>query len=187
MHQDNKTKRHEGCPHPFIRPTLLIYGHYEVQPADPLDEWRIPPFEPVIREGALYGRGASDDKGQQFAHVKAPDRSALSSLSGADHSCDGSGHDSPPGQPSASVARTKASGDGNGSAAHRPGPGKILFGSDGPWLHPGLELNKIRLLGLPLAAEARILGGNILSLLQRRFPQSQLPHTQATLQIHKGD
>src|SRR5438132_10089543 len=46
------------------RPTVLIYGHYDVQPVDPLNEWRMPPFEPSVRGGALYGRGASDDKGQ---------------------------------------------------------------------------------------------------------------------------
>lgn len=51
--------------------TVLIYGHYDVQPAEPLKEWRTPPFEPVVRDGNLYGRGASDDKGQLFAHVKA--------------------------------------------------------------------------------------------------------------------
>jgi acetylornithine deacetylase/succinyl-diaminopimelate desuccinylase-like protein len=53
------------------RPTLLIYGHYDVQPADPLDAWRSRPFEPVVRGENLYGRGAADDKGQLFAHVKA--------------------------------------------------------------------------------------------------------------------
>jgi acetylornithine deacetylase/succinyl-diaminopimelate desuccinylase-like protein len=53
------------------RPTLLIYGHYDVQPAEPLREWRTPPFEPVVRDNNLYGRGACDDKGQLFTHVKA--------------------------------------------------------------------------------------------------------------------
>ena len=53
------------------RPTLLIYGHYDVQPAEPLDAWRTSPFEPAVREGNVYGRGASDDKGQFFAHLKA--------------------------------------------------------------------------------------------------------------------
>jgi len=53
------------------RPTLLIYGHYDVQPAEPLPEWRTPPFEPVVRNNNLYGRGACDDKGQLFTHVKA--------------------------------------------------------------------------------------------------------------------
>ena len=53
------------------KPTLLIYGHYDVQPADPLDAWRFPPFEPTVRGDNLYGRGAADDKGQLFAHVKA--------------------------------------------------------------------------------------------------------------------
>lgn len=53
------------------RPTVLIYGHYDVQPADPLQAWRTPPFAPVVRYGHLYGRGASDDKGQLLCHVFA--------------------------------------------------------------------------------------------------------------------
>jgi len=53
------------------KPTLLVYGHYDVQPADPLKEWRTPPFEPAVRGSYLYGRGASDDKGQMYTHVKA--------------------------------------------------------------------------------------------------------------------
>lgn len=53
------------------RPTVLIYGHYDVQPPDPLTEWKTPPFEPTVRGKHLYGRGACDDKGQLFAHVKA--------------------------------------------------------------------------------------------------------------------
>lgn len=53
------------------RPTILIYGHYDVQPPEPLEEWRTPPFEPVVRGNNLYGRGACDDKGQLFTHVKA--------------------------------------------------------------------------------------------------------------------
>lgn len=52
-------------------PTVLIYGHYDVQPVDPLDLWKSKPFEPVIRNGKIYGRGTSDDKGQVFAHIKA--------------------------------------------------------------------------------------------------------------------
>ncbi len=52
-------------------PTVLIYGHYDVQPAEPLNEWHSPPFEPTVRGDNLYGRGACDDKGQMFAHVKA--------------------------------------------------------------------------------------------------------------------
>ncbi|MFD2703058.1 dipeptidase [Paenibacillus shunpengii] len=53
------------------KPTLLIYGHYDVQPVDPLHLWQTPPFEPDIRDGKLYARGATDDKGQLFLHVKA--------------------------------------------------------------------------------------------------------------------
>lgn len=53
------------------RPTVLIYGHYDVQPADPLREWRTPPFEPTVRGRDLYGRGACDDKGQLFTHLAA--------------------------------------------------------------------------------------------------------------------
>ncbi|MFZ0928763.1 MAG: dipeptidase [Syntrophobacteraceae bacterium] len=52
-------------------PTLLIYGHYDVQPPDPLDEWQTPPFSPEVRDGYIYARGASDDKGQFFTYVKA--------------------------------------------------------------------------------------------------------------------
>ncbi len=54
-------------------PTLLIYGHFDVQPVDPLDEWTRPPFEPVIDGNSLYARGASDDKGQAFACLAALD------------------------------------------------------------------------------------------------------------------
>ncbi len=53
------------------RPTVLVYGHYDVQPPDPVDLWESPPFEPVRKNGVLYGRGTSDDKGQMFMHVKA--------------------------------------------------------------------------------------------------------------------
>lgn len=52
------------------KPTALIYGHYDVQPVDPLNLWNTPPFEPAVRDGKLYARGASDDKGQVFMHVK---------------------------------------------------------------------------------------------------------------------
>ncbi|MBA3556396.1 MAG: dipeptidase [Gemmatimonadales bacterium] len=70
----------EGDGHPVVwaegpavpgRPTLLVYGHYDVQPPDPLEEWDTPPFEPTVREGRLYARGAADDKGQVFCLLKA--------------------------------------------------------------------------------------------------------------------
>ncbi|MEQ8908323.1 MAG: dipeptidase [Vicingaceae bacterium] len=53
------------------KPTILVYGHYDVQPADPIDLWDSPPFQPVIKEGKIYARGAADDKGQMYMHVKA--------------------------------------------------------------------------------------------------------------------
>lgn len=52
-------------------PTVLVYGHYDVQPPDPLDLWQSPPFEPVVRNGNVVARGATDDKGQMLTHVKA--------------------------------------------------------------------------------------------------------------------
>ena len=70
----------ETAGHPLVyadwlhaagKPTALCYGHYDVQPADPLDEWHTPPFEPAERNGNLYARGAVDDKGQVWAQVKA--------------------------------------------------------------------------------------------------------------------
>ncbi|WEG10881.1 dipeptidase [Pullulanibacillus sp. KACC 23026] len=67
----------EGLPvvygewlHDPEKPTVLIYGHYDVQPVDPLHLWETPPFEPTIRDGKIYARGASDDKGQVFMHIK---------------------------------------------------------------------------------------------------------------------
>jgi acetylornithine deacetylase/succinyl-diaminopimelate desuccinylase-like protein len=71
---------HETAGHPIVlatwrgapgSPTILIYGHYDVQPVEPLNLWTSPPFEPVIREGRLYARGSVDDKGQLYLHLKA--------------------------------------------------------------------------------------------------------------------
>jgi acetylornithine deacetylase/succinyl-diaminopimelate desuccinylase-like protein len=76
--QDARLIETEGHPlvyadwlHAAGKPTVLIYGHYDVQPADPLDEWHTPPFEPTERNGNLYARGAVDDKGQVWMQVKA--------------------------------------------------------------------------------------------------------------------
>ncbi|KOF12263.1 peptidase M20 [Planococcus glaciei] len=62
------------------KPTVLVYGHYDVQPVDPLNLWETPPFDPQVRDNKLYARGASDDKGQTFMHVKAVE--ALLQLNG---------------------------------------------------------------------------------------------------------
>lgn len=71
---------HETPGHPIVyaewmgapgAPTVLFYGHYDVQPVDPLDQWTSPPFEATVRDGELYARGAADDKGQVFMHLKA--------------------------------------------------------------------------------------------------------------------
>jgi acetylornithine deacetylase/succinyl-diaminopimelate desuccinylase-like protein len=75
----NKTEVHETDGHPIVyaehvpqpeQPTILIYAHYDVQPPDPVEEWDSPPFEPTIRDDKVFARGATDDKGQFFAHVK---------------------------------------------------------------------------------------------------------------------
>ncbi len=57
--------------HAAGKPTVLCYGHYDVQPPDPMELWTSPPFEPTLRDGNLYARGSADDKGQMYAHVKA--------------------------------------------------------------------------------------------------------------------
>src|SRR5205085_10679593 len=57
--------------HAAGKPTVLCYGHYDVQPPDPLEQWVTPPFEPTIRNGNLYARGSADDKGQMYMHIKA--------------------------------------------------------------------------------------------------------------------
>lgn len=60
----------EYCPHED-KPTVLIYGHYDVQPSDPDELWNSPAFEPTVRDGNIYARGSSDDKGQSYTHIKA--------------------------------------------------------------------------------------------------------------------
>src|SRR5205085_1434374 len=60
--------RHQKAPG---KPTVLLYGHYDVQPPDPLDKWVSPPFEPAIRDGRVYARGAGDNKGQHLAQILA--------------------------------------------------------------------------------------------------------------------
>ena len=71
---------HETDGHPIVTaqrivdsdlPTVLIYGHYDVQPPDPEELWETPPFEPTVKDGRVYARGSSDDKGQSFTHVKS--------------------------------------------------------------------------------------------------------------------
>ena len=84
-----KVEIHETAGHPIVLgshvmredyPTVVVYGHYDVQPPDPLALWDSPPFEPVIKktnihpDGALFARGSCDDKGQLFMHVKAFER-----------------------------------------------------------------------------------------------------------------
>lgn len=75
-----KAEIYQTAGHPVVyaekiidqsKPTVLVYGHYDVQPADPLELWHSGPFEPVIKEGKIYARGACDDKGQFYMHVKA--------------------------------------------------------------------------------------------------------------------
>jgi acetylornithine deacetylase/succinyl-diaminopimelate desuccinylase-like protein len=75
-----QTTVHPTAGHPVVvgewrgaptAPTVLVYGHYDVQPAEPLDLWHSPPFEPTAREGKIFARGSVDDKGQLFLHVKA--------------------------------------------------------------------------------------------------------------------
>ncbi|WEK36258.1 MAG: dipeptidase [Candidatus Pseudobacter hemicellulosilyticus] len=76
----DKATIYETAGHPVVygekiidpsKPTVLVYGHYDVQPPDPLNLWTSGPFEPVLKDGKLYARGSADDKGQFFMHVKA--------------------------------------------------------------------------------------------------------------------
>jgi len=73
-----QTELHETPGHPLVvarneqiagRPTVLIYGHYDVQPVDPLELWESAPFEPEVRDGKIWGRGGADNKGQHFVHL----------------------------------------------------------------------------------------------------------------------
>jgi acetylornithine deacetylase/succinyl-diaminopimelate desuccinylase-like protein len=75
-----KVKIHPTQRHPIVfgewlgapgKPTILVYGHYDVQPVDPIDLWKTDPFKPTVRDGKLFARGASDDKGQVIIHVNA--------------------------------------------------------------------------------------------------------------------
>jgi succinyl-diaminopimelate desuccinylase len=75
-----RAQRYETPGHPIVyaesapvpgAPVALVYGHYDVQPPEPLDEWVTPPFEPTVRDGNVYARGATDDKGQMLTHVLA--------------------------------------------------------------------------------------------------------------------
>ena len=77
---DTKAEIYETKGHPIVYaekiidqslPTVLVYGHYDVQPADPIALWNSPPFSPVIQDGRIYARGACDDKGQMYMHIKA--------------------------------------------------------------------------------------------------------------------
>ncbi len=76
----DKAEIHDTDGHPIVygekligkdHPTVLVYGHYDVQPPDPIELWDSPPFEPVIKDEKIYARGACDDKGQMFMHIKA--------------------------------------------------------------------------------------------------------------------
>lgn len=76
----SKTEIFQTKGHPIVygewlgapgKPTVLIYGHYDVQPVDPLNLWENPPFDPVVKEGKIFARGANDNKGQNFVHIKS--------------------------------------------------------------------------------------------------------------------
>ncbi len=76
----DKIKIHRSKGHPIVyaewlkapgKPTVLIYGHYDVQPVDPLNLWNSPPFAPIVKNGKIYARGATDDKGQMYVHIKS--------------------------------------------------------------------------------------------------------------------
>jgi acetylornithine deacetylase/succinyl-diaminopimelate desuccinylase-like protein len=76
----NRVEMYKTENHPIVygewlgapsKPTLLVYGHYDVQPVDPVELWTNPPFEPVIKDGKIWARGATDDKGQLYVHIKS--------------------------------------------------------------------------------------------------------------------
>lgn len=76
----NRVEIFQTAGHPLVygewleapgQPTVLFYGHYDVQPVDPVELWDMPPFEPEIKDGKIWGRGTSDDKGQNFVHMKS--------------------------------------------------------------------------------------------------------------------
>ena len=98
-----ETRVIEGYGHPVLygemtapdaERTVLVYGHYDVQPPDPLSEWVSPPFEPVVRNGKLYGRGTGDNKGQLFAQLKGVESvvQALAGFSGNEELADSVNH-----------------------------------------------------------------------------------------------
>ena len=76
----DKVEIHPTAGHPIVygekltdpsKPTVLVYGHYDVQPPEPLELWKSGPFDPVITDGKIFARGSCDDKGQVYMHVKA--------------------------------------------------------------------------------------------------------------------
>jgi acetylornithine deacetylase/succinyl-diaminopimelate desuccinylase-like protein len=80
IHTDRHPLVYADWLHAPGKPTVLCYGHYDVQPADPLELWHSPPFEPTIRDGNIYARGSADDKGQMYSHIKAVE--ALQAVNG---------------------------------------------------------------------------------------------------------
>ena len=121
------------------KPTVLCYGHFDVQPPDPLDLWETPPFEPTERNGNLYARGSADDKGQMYSHIKAIE--ALQAVYGK-----------LPGQCQISDRRRGRSRRSFGRGICREKPGKlkadVALVSDTEMYAPGLPTLNIGLRGL---------------------------------------